>query len=262
MPASSNRNPRFEIGHPVSRRAWLRGAALGLTVVSLAGWLGNLAATAADDPRRKRSCILLWMAGGPAQTDTFDLKPGHANGGPFKEIATDAPGVKIGEHFPRLARQMNRLAVLRSMKTKEGDHGRATAHLHTGYLPQGSIRFPSLGSLVSHELADEEADLPGFVNVTPQGAFAQPSVAAGFLGPRHAPLVVGGGGGMLKVEDLEAPAISAGRSQERLDLLREMEAKFLTTRPGPGSASHVTAYDWAVRLQREAAARTFDLSKE
>jgi uncharacterized protein (DUF1501 family) len=202
------------------------------------------------------------MAGGPAQTDTFDLKPAHANGGPFKEIDTAAPGVKIGEHFPQLAKQMKRLAVLRSMQTKEGDHSRATAHLRTGYRPQGSIRFPSLGALVSHERADAEADLPGFVSVTPQGAFAQPSVAAGFLGPQHAPLVVGSRGGTLKVEDLETSAISAERSQERLELLREMEANFLTSRPGAGTASHVTAYDRAVRLGRESAARAFDLSEE
>jgi hypothetical protein len=120
---------------------------VGLT---LSGWLGELASGAAADPRRKRSCIVLWMAGGPAQTDPVDLKPGHANGGPFREIATAAPGVRISEHLPRLARQLERLAVLRSMQTKEGDHARATAHLHTGYTPQGSIRFPALGSLVSH----------------------------------------------------------------------------------------------------------------
>jgi hypothetical protein len=246
----------------LTRRAWLRRAGLGLAGASLSGWLGELAARAAGDPRRKRSCILLWMAGGPSQTDTFDLKPGHANGGPFQEIDTAAPGVRIGEHFPRLAKQTKRLALLRSMRTKEGDHGRATAHLRTGYLPQGSIRFPSLGALVSHELADAGADLPGFVSVTPQGAFAQPSVAAGFLGPRCAPLVVGGSGGALRVEDLEAPGAAPERSKERLELLREMEASFLATRPGSGTASHVTAYDRAVRLGREEAKRAFDLSQE
>ncbi len=162
----------------------------------------------------------------------------------------------------QLAKQMKRLAVLRSMRTKEGDHGRATAHLHTGYLPQASIRFPSLGSLVSHELADAEADLPGFVSVMPQGAFAQSSVAAGFLGPRHTPLVVTAGGGALKVEDLDAPAVSAERARERTQLLREVEAEFLTSRPGPGTASHVTAYDRAGRLQRKSAARAFDLGEE
>jgi hypothetical protein len=232
------------------------------TGMSLSGWLGRLAARAADDPRRKRSCILLWMAGGPSQLDTFDLKPTHANGGPFKEIATAASGVKISEHFPQLARQMNRLAILRSMRTREGDHERATANLRTGYLPQEPIRFPSLGALVSNELADLDADLPGFVSVLSQGAFAQSAVAAGFLGPSHAPLVVAGSGETLKVEDLKPPSVSAQRSRERLELLHKMEANFLATRRGTATASHVTAYDRAVRLGREAAARAFDLSQE
>jgi uncharacterized protein (DUF1501 family) len=246
----------------LTRRTWLRRAAVGMAGLSLSGWLGRLAAHAADDPRRKRSCILLWMAGGPSQTDTFDLKPGQANGGPFREIDTAAPGVRISEHLPQLAGRMKRLAVLRSMQTREGDHGRATYHLRTGYRPQGSIRFPSLGALVSNELADAGGDLPGFVSVMPQGDFAQSAVAAGFLGPRHAPLVVGGSGGTLKVEDLRAPFISAARSQERLDLLRETEAAFLTSRAGPGTASYVTAYDRAVRLGRASAAQAFDLSGE
>jgi hypothetical protein len=202
------------------------------------------------------------MAGGPSQTDTFDMKPGHKNGGPFKEIATAVPGIKISEHLPQLARHMNRLAVLPSMQTREGDHGRATAHLRTGYTPQGSIRFPALGSLVAHEKGDTTADLPGFVSVTPQGAFAQPSVVAGFLGPRHAPLVVAGYNGELKVEDLQAPWVPAARARERLDLLREMETSFLRSRPGTGTASHTTAYDRANRLQRHAAAQAFDLTGE
>jgi hypothetical protein len=221
------------------------------------------------DPARKRSCILLWMAGGPSQLDTFDPKPGTENGGPIKEIQTATTGVKISEHLPLLARQTQHLAIVRSMKTKEGDHGRATAHLHTGYLPQASIRFPSLGALVSNELADDQADLPGFVSVG--GAFAQPSVAAGFLGPRHAPLVVtsdgpgrrgGGEGGTLRVEDLTSPSISPDRWHERLALLREMEQPFIASRPGPAAASHVTAYDRAARLRSETAMRAFDLAEE
>jgi uncharacterized protein (DUF1501 family) len=246
----------------LNRRAWLGRTGLGMAGLTLSGWLGALASHAAADPRRKRSCILLWMAGGPAQTDTFDLKPGHANGGPFREIATASPGVRISEHLSRLARHMERLAVVRSMQTREGDHARATAHLRTGYTPQGPIRFPALGALVSHEQANASADLPGFVSVTPQGAFTQPSVAAGFLGPRHAPLVVAGRDGELKVEDLQAPGVPAQRARERLDLLRELESSFLQSRPGAGTASHVTAYDRAVKLQRQAAARAFDLTQE
>jgi hypothetical protein len=248
---------------PLSRRAWLRRAGLGLTAAPLAGWWSGLAARAASDPGRKRACILLWMAGGPSQTDTFDPKPGHANGGPFREIATSVPGVRIGEHLPQVAARMEHLAVLRSMKTREGDHGRATAHLQTGYLPQASIRFPALGALVANELAAPAADLPGFVSVLPQGDFAQPAVAAGFLGPQYAPLVVAGGEGGLRVEDLAPPpAIGRDRARERLDLLRELGADFLASHPGPGTAGHVTAYDRAARLRKAAAARAFDLGEE
>ena len=89
----------------LSRRDWLRLSAAGVAGSSLSGWLGRLAAVAAGDARRRRSCILLWMDGGPSQTDTFDLKPGHANGGPFKEIATAVTGTRISEHLPRVARR-------------------------------------------------------------------------------------------------------------------------------------------------------------
>ena len=85
------------------------------------------------------------MPGGPSQTDTFDLKPGHKNGGPFKEIATSVPGMRISEHLPKLAQRMEHLAIIRSMSTKEGDHTRATYFLRTGYLPNGPIQYPALG---------------------------------------------------------------------------------------------------------------------
>src|SRR5262245_37185346 len=81
----------------LSRREWMTLAGAGVVSYSLSGWLQNLAGAAAASPQRKRACILLWMNGGPSQTDTFDLKPGHKNGGPFKPIATSVPGVQISE---------------------------------------------------------------------------------------------------------------------------------------------------------------------
>src|SRR5262245_64987109 len=122
----------------MNRRDWLFASALGITSGS---WLRSLAIETAGRP--KRNCILLWMAGGPSQTDTLDLKPGHAHGGPFKAIDTSVPGIKIGEHLPKVAARMKHLTLVRSMATKEGDHGRATLHLRTGVLPQGSIAFPT-----------------------------------------------------------------------------------------------------------------------
>jgi hypothetical protein len=261
---SSSRPAPF--GVVISRRAWLRLTFGAGTSLSLGGWLQGLAAAAADHPQRKRSCILLWMAGGPSQTDTFDLKPGHDNGGPFREVATAAEGVRISEHLPKLAGHMKHLAVVRSMSTREGDHGRATLHLRTGNLPQGAIEFPALGALIAKERDQPDADLPAYVSITPRG-LGGPALSAGFLGPRHAPLIVGQregeGGGGLTVQDLELPgAVAQQRAQERLDLLREMEADFLKSRPGAGTASHRSAYDRAVRLMRESAARAFDLNEE
>src|SRR5690242_12262691 len=110
----------------LSRRDWLKLASVGALGASSSGWLKVLADDAARNPQRKRSCILLWMSGGPSQLDTFDLKPGHANGGPFKAIDTSAPGVQFSEHFAQLAKHANHLAIVRSMNSKEGDHGRAT----------------------------------------------------------------------------------------------------------------------------------------
>ena len=72
------------------------------------------------------------MAGGPSTIDLLDLKPGHENGGPFREIATATPGVRIGELLPRVADNMNDMAIIRSMTTREGDHGRAAYMLPHG----------------------------------------------------------------------------------------------------------------------------------
>src|SRR5262245_43562788 len=115
----------------LSRRDWLRLSSLGFAGVSLSGWLENLAGAAAAHPARKKACILLWMSGGPSHMDTFDLKPGHANGGPVKEIATSVPGIKISEHLPGVAKQMKRMAIIRSMSTREADHARGTYLMHT-----------------------------------------------------------------------------------------------------------------------------------
>src|ERR1700730_17582100 len=104
----------------ISRRDWFRLTTAGALGASASGWLQALADDAAKSPQRKGSCILLWMNGGPSQLDTFDLKPGHANGGPFKAIDTKVPGVKISEHLPQIAKFTDRMALIRSMTSKEG----------------------------------------------------------------------------------------------------------------------------------------------
>jgi len=239
----------------------------------MSGWLPALAAETASDPQRKRSCILLWMSGGPATIDLFDLKPGHANGGPFRQIEA-APDLLIGEHLPRLAKHGKRLAAVRSMSTKEGDHSRATYYLRTGNLPQGAIQFPTLGSLVSKEIGDPTAELPNFVSVAPFRQFSQGAFGPGFLGPNYAPLVVGEGrfqepqpnenaDRSLRVQDLDRPGdVAAEQAESRYDLLKDLERSFVSERPTLVAQSHATAYDRAVRLMQSVGARAFNLSEE
>jgi hypothetical protein len=258
----------------LSRRDWLQLASAGVVGYSLSGWLENLAAVAADDPKRKRACILLWMSGGPSQMDTFDLKPGHANGGTFKEIATSAPGLRISEHLPRIAKFGDKMAVIRSMKTKEADHGRATFVMRTGYNPTGPIQYPTLGSLVARELGPDDAPLPNYVAIAPFRPFSPAAFSPGFLGPQYAPLIVGDNANFvpqpnedvasrLKVQDIDLPGgVDRAHADARIDLLQDMDRVFAERHPGVSPSSHQAAYDRAVRLMRTAAAKAFNLEEE
>lgn len=255
-----------------TRRHFLRVGAAACSV-SVSGWLGRLALAAGRDPKRKRSCILLWMNGGPATIDLWDLKPGHANGGPYKEIATKAPGLKIGEHLPKLAGWGDRLAVIRSMSTKEGDHSRASYLLRTGNLPLGGIDFPTLGSLVAKELHHDGDDLPPFVSIAAQRILAQNAFGPGFLGPQFAPLLVADGqrsapngqgvDQQLRVENLDRYAeVTPARTDRRLELMKSLETEFLTSHPGSIAGSHQAAYAAALRLMKKETSQVFDLSAE
>ena len=128
-------------------------AAGGAAVAGLR-WADRLGAYAGELKQQGRACILLWMAGGPSQFETFDPKPGAETQGPTKAIATSVPGIQIAEHWTRTAAVMNELAVIRSMTSKEGNHGRATYLLHTSYPPSGGIVHPGFGSLVAQQLGD------------------------------------------------------------------------------------------------------------
>lgn len=259
----------------LSRRDWLKLSAFGALGGSVSGWLPALAAGAAKNPRRKRSCILLWMTGGPSQLDTFDMKPGHENGGEFKPIKTAVPGIEISEHLPKLAGQMKHVAPIRSMTTKEGDHARATYLLRTGYLPQGPVQYPTLGSFLSKELGPDTAELPNYVSIGPYRFLSPAAYSPGFLGPKHSPLVVGGNGlnvvqpgsnayeQALKVRNLDRPAgVDLPQADARLSLLKGLDDDFTRSRPGVSPESHVAAYAQAVRMMRSKAIDAFTLDEE
>ena len=170
-------------------------------------------------PRAKR-CIVLFMNGGPSQLDTFDPKPGTLNAGPFGAIQTSAEGVQFSQHLPLVAEQARHLAVIRSMVSGEGNHERARYLLHTGYAPTGSVKHPTFGSLASHYLDDEDAELPNCVNIN------SPSFTAGILGAKHDPFVVNDP--REPIDDLKYPEqMDRRRFEERLKMLRYIEKDFL-----------------------------------
>jgi RNA polymerase sigma factor (sigma-70 family) len=145
-------------------------------------------AAKADDKAPPRSLIVLWMSGGPSQMDTFDLKPGDENGGPFKAIDTAVKGVRISEHLPRLAKLTDRLAIVRSMTHDDGSHERAAHLMRTGYVHDNQTDYPALGALLGKELGNAKSNLPRYVSITsPQ---IDRSMDAGFLGPAFGPLSV------------------------------------------------------------------------
>lgn len=259
----------------LTRRDLLRLSAVGTFGASMSRWMPAFAAEAAKSPERRKSIILLWMTGGPPQTDTFDMKPGHENGGQFKPIDTSVSGLQVCEHLPKLAKLMEHCVPIRSMSTKEGDHTRGTYLMRTGNLPTGPIHYPTMGSLFSKELGLESSDLPNFVAVAPYTQFSPGAYGPGFLGPRYAPLVVGDGNrvapgqaGMnydqsLGVKNLElANGINNYRADARLSLLGDLEADFASQRPGLVADSHREAYAAAVRMMRSEAVKAFHLDSE
>jgi hypothetical protein len=254
----------------------LHAMACGACGVSVSGWLPTLAAEIAADPRRRRHCILLWMAGGPSQTDTFDMKPGHENGGEFKEISTNVPGVRFSEHLPRLAQQADKLAIIRSLNTKEGDHERGAYLMRTGQRPMSAINYPAVGASLGKELAVADVSLPPYVSIGPSRGPGQGGFGAGFLGPKFAPLVVDGGNpygpmpsaantsyASLKVDAIKPPAgISSSQFERRLEMWKLLEDSFLSSHSSASPHAHRTVYDNALRMIQSDAANAFDLSQE
>src|SRR5262245_55750214 len=202
----------------------------------------SLMASAADLKKKNKACILLWMNGGPATIDMFDMKPGAATGGQFKPISTNLDGLAINEHMPLLAKQMNQMAVVRSMSTREADHNRGRYYMHTGYVPNPTIEHPSYGAVVAHELADKmpQLDIPPFVSV------GGGSVGPGFLGMTWAPFVVNSNGQVRDLNQLKGD--NEQRMEERLAVLKSMEDQFIKENRGESAEDHLKVLTKTVSL--------------
>ncbi len=214
----------------------------------------SLLANAPDMQKRHKAAILLWMGGGPSTMDIWDLKPGSATGGPFKQISTSADGVAISEHMPLMAQQMHQMAIVRSMSTREADHMRGRYYMHTGYVPNPNVEHPSYGAVIAHELASQvpTLEIPPFVSV------GGGSVGPGFLGMTWAPFVVDSSG---RVRNLDM-GIDQTRVQQRLEMLATIEKRFIGENRGGSSRDHAKVLDRTVKLMTSEQMKAFKVDEE
>lgn len=250
------------------RRAFLKttGAVLRAAAAGVSASVGSVRFAGAAWPTpplgpgragagRARACVLLYMEGGPSQLDTFDPKPGRPTGGPFAAIETSVAGIRVSEHLPRLARQMRRLAVVRSFTSKEGNHDRARHLMHTGHVPEGGVDHPAFGSLIAEARVAGAAGLPGYVSIGGPGA------GAGFLGAAHAPFPVLNPSKPTRNLGL-ARGVDQARFDARLHLWRDLQADFAAAYHGPLAVGQREVGERAVALMRAPGAQAFELASE
>src|SRR5687767_1898901 len=196
-----------------TRRELLIGGAKAAAALTFGQLLGLTSIFAQPGATKPRACILLWMAGGPSQLDTFDPKPASANGGEFKTIPTAVPGIRISEHLPLIAREMKDLAIIRSMNSREGNHERARYYVHTGYVQSGVTQHPSIGAIVAKELMDQSNQLPAYISIN------GPGISSGLLGVDYAPFVIRDA--LRPLNNLQyAESVTKERFHDRLSILK------------------------------------------
>ena len=224
----------------MKRRHFMQHMAGAAATIPALNFLSHVQANATTLANNKKACILMWMSGGPPTIDIWDLKPGTKTGGEFKEIQTAAPGVKISEHMPETAKVFKDLSVVRSMSTREADHGRGRYYMHTGFVPNPTVVHPTFGSVVSYEVGRGRSalEIPSFVSVG--GGSGQ----AGFLGMSHAPFVVGNDGRINNAPSEDAKKKLPGR----LRMLEAVETNFIRSKRGEMPEAHKDVYKNAVNL--------------
>ena len=240
----------------LSRRDYLRLSSAGLISGVTVPWFESLANASVRKPRGK-SCILLWMDGGASQQHTFDPKPG----GEFKPIPTSVPGIHIAEKFPKLARCMEHMAILRSMSTEINDHYDAKYYLHTGFRRVTGFEHPAIGCIASAEVGDPQDEMPAFVTIDAgndkgNGGRFYRSVP-GYLGPQHAPLAV-----QNPEDGLQNLSPAGGNMDARLQLLAKSEGRLAQQYPNTIIDTKQSAFQRAVKLMRSPRAKAFNLEDE
>jgi hypothetical protein len=245
--------------HAVSRRAFL-GTAAAAAFADMTR-LDALAApdVAKDLKKSQKRVILLWLAGGASQLETWDPKPGAPTGGPFRAIPTDVPGLHVSEMMPEMAKLMKHVCVVRGLNTRNGDHGSGAKLMMRGRRDEAGLKYPDLGAVVAREMGRADSQVPDYVTFYSQteGRNMAPG-EAGFLGARYGPMELTTSNTPEFIRKLDG--ITELDHQQRADLRELLSKQFAKGRPSPMLASHNEAYERVRGIM--ASEILFDVTKE
>jgi len=248
--------------HGVTRRGFLGTAATaGAAAFADMTQIDQLAhADVAKELRKdQKRVIMLWLAGGASQMETFDPKPGVATGGPFRSIQTDVPGVRISELMPKMAQRLKHTCIIRSLNTKNGDHGSGAKIMMRGRKDEANLKYPDLGAVLAKEMGRADSKVPDYVSFYTQteGRTFAPG-ESGFLGSRYAPMELTKNNMPENIAKLDG--ITEIDHQQRADLRDLLSKKFADGRSSTTMGSHNEAYQRVRGLM--ASEKLFDINQE
>lgn len=266
----------------INRRELLRVGGLSLFGTTLPSLLAGRARGASgrgsslETFGRAKSCILLFMWGGPSQLDTWDLKPKAPEivRGEFRPIATRTPGIQISEHLPLLAQRTDRLAIIRSMNHKDVNHLEASHEMLTGQIPLPSRNFhedwPNIGAVLAKTGRGRDP-LPPHINIQPELPNDVPNNVsisrgqmAGWLGPMFDPLIIKADPSLpdYRVGDFALPPeMSLRRLDNRQLLLASLESQLRLHGESPALMQRHYARSFNL-LHSATSQAAFDLTQE
>lgn len=240
----------------VSRRGFI-GAMAGAGALSLS-WRDMLLARTEELRKSGKKMILLWMDGGPSQFESFNPKIGSKYQGPAQAIKTNVPGVEFAEYWPKTAQVMDKIALIRSMKSEERDHFRAIKLVRTGYPMKPTIAYPTWGAIVARNRQDPGFDLPAFVRVG-QPRIKTRDVNAGVLGAKYDSFKINEAG---KLPDDVAPRVSSEVLNRRLALAAQLDEEFARSGSAKAAREQREIYDRTSKFVLSPLLNVFDLNEE
>lgn len=214
------------VDHRLARRHFLGQLGSGLgAACGLAGFGAMIRPAAARQlAADQKRVIVVFLAGGSSQLETWDPKPGTETGGPFRAIPTSVPGIHISELLPKTALQMHRMSLVRSLNTNENDHGKGRYLMETGRTQSPAGDYPHLGAVAAKALSLESSPLPGHIHVNARGGGSRRNDAA-YLGPKYGSIVIGADGKGLNNSELPK-SITAQGEQRRQAFRRQVNDHF------------------------------------